>query len=355
VPRHDRLGSRLACVLAGAWRAAPPALSLSADGVAEVVPSLLRTGAAGLTWWRLRGTEAAAFPAARELHEAYRLQTLHAAVREHGVAQAVTLLRGTGVEAVLGKGWAIARHYPDLGLRPYGDVDLYVREAVHPRAAAVANDASVPIDLHRGFAELDDRAESELLERSREVALGPAAVRVFGEEHHLRLLALHLLRHGGYRPLWLCDLAVALETRSTAFDWDLFLRGSVRRKRWAACALLLAHRVLGADLAGVPAAVTQQRLPRWLVRSLLERWGAVSFVPHGMRRPWRASLRAPAAGLRALVQRWPNGIEASVGTGGPFNELPRLPFQIAECVRRAAVFVARRPPFVDFGRGQPQP
>jgi hypothetical protein len=36
--------------------------------------------------------------------------------------------------------------------------------------------------------------------------------------------------------------------------------------------------------------------------------------------------------------RWPNGIEATVGLRGPFNGLPRLPFQVAECVTRTARF-----------------
>jgi len=29
-----------------------------------------------------------------------------------------------GVEPILGKGWAIARLYPERGMRPYGDIDL---------------------------------------------------------------------------------------------------------------------------------------------------------------------------------------------------------------------------------------
>ena len=46
----------------------------------------------------------------------------------------------------------------------------------------------------------------------------------------------------------------------------------------------------------------------------------------------------PAGWLRALRIRWPNPIEATIGVGGPFNEIPRLPFQIRECLSRAARF-----------------
>ncbi len=51
-------------------------------------------------------------------------------------------------------------------------------------------------------------------------------------------------------------------------------------------------------------------------------------------------LRHPTRALRALGLRWPNPIQATVGLGAPFNDLPRLPFQLAECVSRTARFMA---------------
>ena len=51
----------------------------------------------------------------------------------------------------------------------------------------------------------------------------------------------------------------------------------------------------------------------------------------------------PAGWLHALRVRWPNPIEATIGVGGPFNEIPRLPFQIGECFSRAARFVGELP------------
>ena len=55
--------------------------------------------------------------------------------------------------------------------------------------------------------------------------------------------------------------------------------------------------------------------------------------------------------LEALVQRWPNPIEATLNVGGPFNDLPRLPFQLAECVRRTAGFAGRAAARRSDGRG----
>jgi hypothetical protein len=39
-------------------------------------------------------------------------------------------------------------------------------------------------------------------------------------------------------------------------------------------------------------------------------------------------LRNPAGLLKALRTRWPDPIEATIRLKGPFNEVPRLPFQI---------------------------
>ena len=58
------------------------------------------------------------------------------------------------------------------------------------------------------------------------------------------------------------------------------------------------------------------------------------------------SSRHPAQLLRGLRLRWPNPIQATVRVGGPFNELPRLPFQLWECVLRTAHFITQVPMLV---------
>lgn len=331
-------GKLVAGALAGAWRDSPPALALSSDDLAAVAPPLLRSGAAGLAWRRLRDSDLRASAPAFALQQAYRLQTVRAAVEDRRLEQTARLLEAAGVTALLGKGWAAARHYPEAGLRPYGDFDLYVSRAQHLAARRALQGAAVPVDLHVGCAELDDRPWDTLVERARPVALGGEAVKVFGPEDHLRLLALHLLRHGAWRALWLCDLGAVLESAAGAFDWDRFLEGDPRRTDWACCALVLAHALLRSDLSTAPPRVRRRRLPRWLIPTVLEQWGEASFVPHGVRQPMSGCLRDPAGALRALRLRWPNGIEATVGMRGPFNALPRLPFQLAECVTRTARF-----------------
>ncbi len=349
-PRPDndpgRRGKLVASVLAGAWRASPPPppSSLSPAALIEVTPLLLGTGAGGLGWWRVRSSELSTSAAAHELRQAYRLYTLQAGRQEPQIVQAITLLRSAGVEPLLVKGWAVARLYPERGLRPYGDIDLCVRPEQYAAAvAALAAPAAetVLVDLHKGLPELHRPSLDDVYERSQLVPLGDVDVRILGPEDSLRYMCIHMLRHGAYRALWLCDIAVALESLPKDFDWEYLLRGDRRRAGWVAATVCLAHQLLGARLDGVPVAERARHLPRWLLPSVLSQW---SIGEHYMDSPSMAySFRHPARLLRALRQRWPNPIQATVGVGGPFNELPRWPFQLWECVLRTAHFLTQVP------------
>jgi hypothetical protein len=337
---RTRLGGLAAGALSSAWRPSPPPLALTAGELSEVEPVLLGAGAGGLGWGRVRGTGLASTAAGTAFHQAYRHQALAYLLRRTRIAEVVQRLRGAGIEPMTGKGWAVASLYPEPGLRPCGDIDLYVgRQDYAAAALAIRGEVGELVDLHCGFAELDDRDEKELRARSR--VADEDAMRIFGPEDHLRLIALHALRHGLLRPLWLCDVAVALESAAGDFDWDYFARGRRRRADWVFVALEAAHAILGARIEGIAAGRRRVRLPRWLVPAVLREWGAAR-PPQGARVPIADLLRQPGALCRALLLRWPNAIEATIGLGRSFNELPRLPLQIGECVRRTAVFSVRR-------------
>ncbi len=352
----------VAAVLAGAWRQSPPPLSLSLTGLAEVTPLLLGTGAAGLGWWRVRSSELRTSAAAHELRQAYRLHTLQAARHERQIVRAITLLQSAGVDPLLAKGWAVARLYPERGLRPYGDIDLCVRPEQHSIAtAALAAPVAEPVvvDLHKGLSELHDPSLDEVYDRSEVVRLADVEVRILGLEDHLRYLCIHMLRHGAYRALWLCDIAVVLESLPKDFDWEYLLKGDRRRADWVACAVGLAHQLLGARLDDIPVARRARNLPRWLLPSVLRQW---SLRAHYMNRPSMAyCVRHPTQLPEALRLRWPNPIQATVGVGGPFNELPRLPFQVGECLMRSAYFLTQLPRLIRqksveaVGRGEHAP
>ena len=132
-----------------------------------------------------------------------------------------------------------------------------------------------------------------------------------------------------------------LESLPEDFDWEYLLGGDPRPAGWVASTLCLAHELLGVRLDGIPLAERDRHLPRWLLPSALSQW---SIEEHYTDDPLIGYVfRHPTQLLRALRLRWPNPIQATVRVGGPFNELPRLPFQLWECVLRTAYFIKHVP------------
>jgi hypothetical protein len=190
------------------------------------------------------------------------------------------------------------------------------------------------VDLHADFP-LIGRSYEELRERSRLERLAGIDVRILGPEDHLALLCVHMLGHGAWRPVWLCDIAAAVESLPADFDWSHCL--SPRRAEWVGCAVGLARELLGAGVSDRLAAP----LPRWLPAAVLGQWGREE---HYMYTPSMAfAFRHPHLIPGALRLRWPNALQATVELGGRFNDAPRLPFQLAGCVWRIAAFARRRP------------
>ncbi len=342
-PFTTRHGMLVATALKGSWRPNPGPCELSPAELDEIAPILVKSGAAGLVWRRLG--HAAESEAQEEFFQAYKRSTLESAVHEDDVAQVFRLLQASQLDALLVKGWAIARLYPDPGLRHYGDLDLCVRAKDHARveellAGEVAKE--VWIDLHKGTASLDCGREEELFERSVLVRIGEASVRVPSPEDHLRILCLHLLRHGAWRPLWLCDVALALESREADFDWEIFLGKDKREANWLACVLGLAHQILGACLEGTPHVVTATTLPDWLLRSVLRRWGRwfnAEYRDRARNSLWLHRWK-PMRLLEDIYFRC-DPLRATVEMGGAFNNRPRLPYQLAALMRRTPEVTAR--------------
>lgn len=337
------LGKVIAQILAAEWSRS---LSITAPELEQVAPLLLHLGGAAWAWRQIRQTDLKETRVAQELQQAYRMHALHVAIKEGEIAEVFTHLRAQGLEPLLGKGWAIARQYPEPGLRPFGDIDLYVRREEYKHFhLALQTVRGAVVDLHNGAAELDDRRFDDLCAHSQWVRLGGVDVRIFGPEDHLRLLCLHFLREGALRPLWLCDIAVAVDGLSPKFDWDYFLRGNQRRSDGVICAMGLAHQLLGVPLATLPRTAQAATLPRWLVPTVLKLWGQGK-PTKGRRRKMAAYLKDPNGVLQALRQRWPNAIEATAGTQAPFNNWPRLPFQLGECFLRTTAFARQVPKLI---------
>ena len=279
-----------------------------------MTPTLLKTGAGALGWRLVSKSELRTTPAALQLREAHRLHALQAAVHEREIQEVVGLLRSRGVEPVLVKGWAIARLYIEPGSRPYGDIDL----CVHPdqyRAAKILFDTEVGrkyrVDLHKGFARFGNQPWKELYARSRCPETDGVTVRTLGPEDHLRLLCFHFLREGAWRPLWLCDVSVALEARAPDFDWDLCLGTNQRSREWVACALALAQHLLKANLDGVPPKACAKQPPSWLLPSVLKEW-EIRSVYERHKSPANRAWRRPIHSLKRLRCHWPSRVEATI-------------------------------------------
>jgi hypothetical protein len=332
-------GGRVAVAVATAWRRRPAPLDEVPDWLPGIAPLLLHGGAAGLVWWRLHHAGLGAASASRALQEAYRLTALRARAYRRALVAAITRLRAVDIEPIVVKGWAIGRLYPDPGLRPLGDIDLCVRRADYRRARVALGDLrarTAAVDLHDGFGTLDEEAEEVLVARSMSVDCGGTAVRVLAPEDHLRVLCRHLLRHGLARPLWLCDVAVALEERPRAFDWGRCLGPRRRVAGWVTATIGLAHQLLGARVDDTPLGEQVIDLPPWLLPAVLRQWG----TPYRALTPLADQLGRPARLLPELAAHWPNGIQATVVLRRSFNGWPRLLYQVGACVPGLARLVA---------------
>lgn len=347
---RGRRGALVARALRGAWRDTPPVLTIAEAELISLAPTLLASGAGPLTWWRIRDSPLAHLPAMRELHEAYRVQVLRYAVREREIEQVVGLLQGVDAEPALCKGWAAARLYPDMAVRPLGDIDIFVKPEQVSRARAALDG----LRLSRGGA--IDFQESETLalyradvramyDRACTVPMGDSHVKVLSPEDHLSMLCVHFLGHGAWRPIWLCDIAAAMERITESFNWETCLGQDQRRAGWILCALALAHETLGAHLAVPPSDLLhRQAAPRWLSPMVLKQWDVpyqpMSYGAGGFSAPMASYWHRPRGIWSALRERWPNPITATIRLAGPFNNLPRLPFQLAYAALRCKQFLA---------------
>lgn len=337
----------LVSVLAGSWRSLPTAFECSVPELEELTPMLRASGVAALCWRRIKSSTLRELPAATILHNLYRANTLRAALYQQTIKQVIARFRSVGIEPILVKGWAAARLYPEEGLRPYGDIDLCIRPAEFSLAETALDSLTEnqwKVDLHSGFATLGGGDVDEIYARSHLVQLGETTVRVPSSEDHLRILCIHFLREGGWRPLWLCDIAAAVESLPADFDWAYCLGVNRRQADSLICAIKLAHHLLGAEISGTPANQRRSSLPRWLVPTILKEWGSPSpSMSNRHRAPMASYFRYPSGIVQGLRHRWPNPIEATISMRGPFNDLPRLPFQLGNCLARTAKFAASLP------------
>ncbi|MFN3648519.1 MAG: nucleotidyltransferase family protein [Armatimonadota bacterium] len=346
-------GECVADLLRGAWRAAPPPLELPGGRQAELAPELVPRRIGPLIWHRVsRGGGARETDRPSPLQEAYRRNALAAALQSREIAESAERLRAAGIPALLIKGLAAGRFYGAPALRSVGDIDFCVPAAQFEAARELLQSGPSrrsTIDLHPGRISLVDRTLEQLLERAETIELGGAKVLVPCAEDHLRLLALHAVRHAVWRPGWLCDVAAAAESAGDRFDWPRCLAGEPLHTHYLATALALAECLLGARLPAAAAAAVEPP-PGWVIRSVLRRWGLGR--AWGERPPLRPRLGrlllAPRELWRELALRWPDPVLATVEQGLRFEGgSPRR--QAVALLQRLRMQAAPAPPPASTG------
>jgi hypothetical protein len=323
-------GELVGRVLAGSWRRDPGSAVLSARQVAQVSPLLVYSGSAALGWRRLKSLDAASEVA--QIRGVAQRLVFEDVMRVSSLSQILGLLNGVGVTPLLMKGWALSQLYAEPYLRPYGDFDLLVRredlevtrETLFrhslPGASSLArNNFAVDcepkgrlhnVDLHAQLSASYALSNDELFGHAQPVSLPEGGdMLVPAPEHHLRIVILHLLKHGAWKPLWLCDVASLLEALDADFDWSLAMPDDPALRDWMAVTIGAAHALLGGDIDHLPrgAAATP---PAWFTAAILKEWRA----PFAFRflSPRGAAVRDPR---RWLAANWPNPIRAAFRRG----------------------------------------
>jgi Uncharacterised nucleotidyltransferase len=331
------LGFSVAHALFGSWRTNVPDVSFRDMEIERVAPLLLATGAGAMAW-RAKSVRLSESYEQR-MRDRYLWYAVHAIQHEQEIVATFRAMRTAGIEPILVKGWAIARHYAEPGLRPSGDIDLCVHSDELEKASQLARHLGregLWIDLKH--VETEHLDFEDFFAASNLVDLNGTAIRIPSAEDHLRILCLHFLKHGASRPLWLCDVSAALESASIHFDWCRCLGPQKRVARWILCTMILAHRLLGALISGTPAESASHNLPAWLMPAVLKQWGRprsphaqdlMTFGDHFK------SFSNVIGLIRAVRLRWPGPIQATISTAGEFNDLPRILVQLEDCFSRA--------------------
>lgn len=340
-PSSLSAGRALADVLAGSWRQEPLFLSPETIGASQLealLPLLAGSGAGALAWRRLRHSALAQHPVALMLQKRHFKQALDAKLQERDLLYVFQTLQAVEVRPLLAKGWATARLYPETGLRAVGDIDLLIDpagKAATEKALGITvieNSLGGQWDIKTQVPAIYQISNAALFAHQEHVKLGETEIAVLGAEDQLRILCLHFLKHGGWRPLWLCDVAVALESRPQNFNWERCLGHDKRCAQRILCTLGLAHQILGASLEGTPVAERSIRPPVWMVSAILKRWGA---PPTGLvfrREPFLDSLRTQPNFWQAMRKRWPDSVQATM--------FWQISLDLPPWIAQSAVFIA---------------
>jgi len=283
-------------------------------GVVEssrLVDAAVREGMAGLLYHRLKTTgrlQALGGPARGRLESIYYF-TIQTNLRFFAALKEIA---EQGVPFVLMQGAALlADIYPDPGLRPLSDIDLWVLSRNRARLLAVLSQLGfeenplVPGVLRRGAVLVDvhtnlDWAEripasrflfaldpEEIRRSCRRVAWDGLQLSCLGGHDQVIYLAVHAVKHNMERMVWLADIQ-RLTAAWQAADWDGLRQraGRLRQERVPALLAYLRQALFGmptpaAASAGRTLSAAQRYLLRMRRSGPLPKWSSLALLAAG--------------------------------------------------------------------------
>jgi hypothetical protein len=284
---------------------------LSAEESRLLVEAALREGLAGLLYQRLRACGRLAMlaaPEARRLESIYYL-TLQTNLRYFSVLKEIA---GRGVPFVVMQGAALlAEIYPDPGLRPLGDIDLWVLPGNRERIGAVLvklgfrETSMAPGVFRRGDVLVDTHVQLDWTERirssrflfavdietihrdCRRVSWDGLELFCLGRHDQVIYLTVHAIKHNLERLIWLADIQRLVASWQTA-DWEALRRRALQLGQEKVVAVLayLRQALFGmqtpaAALAGLNLSALDRYLLRMRKRGPLPKWSSLTLLSTG--------------------------------------------------------------------------
>ena len=291
-------------------------------------------GVGGIAWNGIRHN---APPELKEpekrLRDAYRSLSIMELRDQSAILKIGGMLQAVGVTPLTFKGRVLSSYYSPTHIRPTGDLDIIVPEQQYSATFATLNESSVAcnpepngedyvfamkpisdgyglrVDLHANLSRFGMPSTGELFRHSTSAPLSdPSVFRMPCLEHHIRLVTIHFLRHGGWRPLWLCDIAALMDTIDERFRWDLCLGKDPVHAQWVVISMRLAENLLGARSPDYPDPFKELQVPGWLTRTVRNEWKQPDVKR--FRRPLFSGVEGFGKRLDEIRMRWPNPLEA---------------------------------------------
>lgn len=230
------------------------------------------------------------------------------------------------IPVILLKGPALCESvYTDLGLRPFGDIDMLVPQKDVPKGKVLMEELGYQIIPNCYYpipdikneqigCEWSYQKEGRLVElhwglintlspfaldisyfwkNTHEVAAGGRSVLVMDPDAQLMHLCLHQFSHHWKHLRDLTDIALVMEKSSEDIDWNELARAA-RVQKLERCIfynLLLAHKVLGMPFdERATANLFQMKMPGYVARTMIDIISENILEKHLPRRLWEALL-----------------------------------------------------------------